>query len=523
MSGTLQIAAPLWTGHSFEPYAILEVREGRIHDIMPYQKHRLRPDARVFDHGALMLPGFHDAHLHLLEGGLQMGEADFDGVSEKAVFAEKLSQYFNSQELEPGQWIQGHGLDETVIEITGCDIEAVCSKNPVFIWNHDLHSAVVNSAALEKVGITQDTRDPPGGRFERNERNGLTGVLREQAAYLVYKAIPPVSEERALQALNRAQRLAFSKGITAASASVSGDLLRYYLNFAETPECEIRLNLWKVTPDFNIDTDRFDRRESLTCRLMTFKGFTDGALGSATAAFHEPYRAGGRGMAHIDSHKLSHFIREAHAQGYQTAFHAIGDRANTICLDAFEEAAVRDDFGFRPRIEHAQHLRMDDVYRFAELGVIASMQPVHCTADMRFVEERLGKEREGLSYAWRSLLDTGVPMAFGSDWPIENPDPIAGIHAAVTRQDSRGNPAGGWQPQQRITVREAITAYTAAPAYAAHWDGELGTLRRGKLADITILSQSILDALPSKILETKVLLTVAGGKIVYERETQQAN
>ena len=241
-------------------------------------------------------------------------------------------------------------------------------------------------------------------------------------------------------------------------------------------------------------------------------------MGSQTAAFWEPYanNPSNSGEALIREGPLARWIRSAQGEGYQIALHAIGDRANSIALDAYEMAgACGRGPEYRPRIEPVQVLRDRDIARFAELGIIASMQPVHCTADMRFVEPRIGAERAKRSYAWRSLLDAGAMLAFGSDWPVENLDPMAGIHAAVTRQDEAFEPPGGWQPQERINVEETLRAYTEGAAYSAFWEKETGTIEAGKLADFAILSQNLFDVPPEQIPRTKVLMTVVNGEIVY--------
>jgi predicted amidohydrolase YtcJ len=242
-------------------------------------------------------------------------------------------------------------------------------------------------------------------------------------------------------------------------------------------------------------------------------------LGSKSAAFWQPYEGepDNTGISLIREGPLARFIRAAQKSGYQVALHAIGDRANSICLDAFEMASSSGlGPGLRPRIEHCQVLRERDIKRFAELGVIASMQPIHCTADMRFVEPRIGVERAKRSYAWRSLLDNGATLAFGSDWPVEDLNPLAGIHAAVTRTDQQDEPVGGWQPQERITVEEALCAYTKGSAYAAGWERELGEIAEGKLADLTVIDCNLFELDPAQIWRAKVQLTIAGGEIVYD-------
>jgi hypothetical protein len=345
-------------------------------------------------------------------------------------------------------------------------------------------------------------------------------MLRESAAQKVESSIPEPTPDHARRAFLRAQNHAFSLGITAVSSSTRVIRLPHYLSFAESSECKIRINSWPVTTAFDFAKERFERRRTTKFRLATFKGFIDGTLGSHTAAFWQPYTDGGTtGMALVKEGPLARFIRDAHNAGYQVAFHAIGDRAVSLCLDAFEMASSGGRGPeYRPRIEHVQHVREQDLPRFAELGVIASMQPVHCREDKQLVESRLGPERARFSLAWRSLLRHGALLCFGSDWPVVTLDPLAGIHAAVTRQNVHGNPPGGWQPQERLTVEETLRGFTIGAAYAAFWENDLGTIEEGKLADFTVFSRDILACEPREILQTNVLMTVVGGEVVFRRD-----
>lgn len=513
----MRISAPVWTGEGIVRRLAIETSGDRISRIAT-EAVALRPDALVFPDSALLIPGLHDAHTHPLFGGLQLGNADFSGIASREEFANRLRDFLTKREDETDAWVQGGGLDETKVQISRVDIDKVCADLPVFIWSHDLHTASVNSAALIRAHIEGRIKDPEGGRFERDASGILNGVLRETAAHHVRRFIPLPTPFQARQALLRAQELAFSLGITAVGGSARKDEIPHYLDFANSSDQKMRINLWRVSGHFDLDEDRFEKISSTRFRHSTLKGFLDGALGSQTAAFWEPYenQPANSGVSLIREGSLARWIRTAHEEGYQIALHAIGDRANSIGLDAIEMAGASGRGPeYRPRIEHAQVLRPRDIARFAELGVIASMQPIHCTADMRFVEPRIGAERAKGAYAWRSLLKNGAVLAFGSDWPVETLDPIAGIHAAVTRQDDHHEPPDGWQPQERITVTEALRAYTGAAAYAAFWEESLGTIEEGKLADFTVLSQNLIAIAPQKILDTRVLATIVGGEVVY--------
>jgi predicted amidohydrolase YtcJ len=515
----MQLVGNAWTGKDPVRRVIIETDDGRIARIIPDQISARRPGALVLSDDALVIPGFHDAHLHLLFGGLKLSACKFSGVRTLAEFSDVLSTFVRANNIAASDWVQGIGLEEPFLKVTRTDMDRVCPDRPVFIWSHDLHSAFVNSAALIRAGIDGNAKDPVDGAFERDSLGNLNGILRSSAGSLVEKAIPPETPQQAQDALRKAQEYAFSLGITAVSSSEHPAHVGHNLKFVESSVCKIRLNLWHVSEHFNMDEDVFERKSRTGFRYGTLKGFVDGALGSHTAAFWEAYADGGNGAPTVKEGPLARYIREAHKQGYQLAFHAIGDRAISICLDAFEMAS-ESGFGpeMRPRIEHVQHIRESDIPRFALLGVIASMQPIHCTADMKFVEPRLGAERAKLSYAWRSLLNAGATMCFGSDWPVEDLNPIAGIHAAVTRQDAQGNPPGGWQVQERISVEEALRGYTMGGAHAAFWEKDSGTLEEGKLADFTVLSKNILECEPQEILHTKVVMTAVGGEVVYRIE-----
>ncbi|MBI5059030.1 amidohydrolase [candidate division KSB1 bacterium] len=508
-----------WTGRGPVRRRRIALAGDRIREVSDLNATEIVANARELPAGALIIPGLHDAHLHLLEGGLKLGQADFHGCASDDDFAARLSDYIAQHRPEPGAWIEGHRLDETRLLITRTQIDRICPDHPVFIWSHDLHSAFVNSAALIRARVDGQIKHPAGGTFERDAGGKLSGVLRETAAYRVRAAIPPVTMEVAQSAFLRAQQLAVSHGFTGLSCSVRGDLLPHYLAFAESADQQIRMNIWSVTERFDLAADRFTPRDGTKFRLRAFKGFLDGALGSRTAAFWQSYEHDPEhtGLALVREGPLARFIRGAHEEGYQIALHAIGDRANSMALDAFEMAGCAGiGPALRPRIEHCQVLRERDIERFAELGVIASMQPIHCTADMRFVESRIGPERAKRAYAWRSLLDHGATLAFGSDWPVEDLNPFAGIHAAVTRTDDHGEPAGGWQPQERITIEETLRAYTRGSAFAAGWEEELGEIAVGKLADLTVVDRDLFSVPPQDTQHAKALLTVVGGEVVYD-------
>lgn len=466
----------------------------------------------------VLLPGFHDAHLHLITGGLQMAQIDFGGATTVDEILERISAYISTNKPERGQWIQGHGIEQTEVSVTRTDLDRVCPDNPFFAWTHDLHSAVSNSSALIQARIDGAIRNPVGGVFERGRDGKLNGMLREKAAIYVADQIPEPSPDELHASFLRAQEHALSLGITCASASVRHGLLNAYLNLADSSDQVLRLNMWKVSTTFDFEADRFEKRNSEKFRYVCFKGFTDGALGSRTASFWQPYSddPGNSGELLIREGPLARFIRSAHREGYQIAMHAIGDRANSVVLDAIEMAGS-NGIGpeLRPRIEHCQHLRPRDIERFAKLGVVASMQPVHCTADMNFVRPRLGEERESTSYAWKSLKDAGAVLAFGSDWPIESMNPILGLHAAVNRTRPDGFPQGGWHAEQTITVQDALLAYSQGAAFAAGWEEQIGKIAEGYLADFCVLDENPFKINPCDLHRIQVTRTIVNGQSVY--------
>lgn len=478
-------------------------------------------NALVLESNEVLLPGFHDAHLHLITGGLLMAQIDFTGARTVGEILERISDYIAKKKPARGQWIQGHGIEQTEVTVTRTELDRVTPDNPFFAWTHDLHSAVANSQGLVAAHVDGSTKNPDGGIFERGRDGKLNGVLREKAAYYVREHIPAPTADECKQAFLRAQKYALSLGITCASASVREDLIDSYLSVADSSDQIMRLNMWKVTTTFDYDADRFEMRDSGKFRFKCFKGFTDGALGSRTASFWQPYSddPNNTGELLVREGPLARFIRSAHRDGYQIAMHAIGDRANSVVLDALEMASS-NGIGpeLRPRIEHCQHLRERDIERFAKLGVIASMQPIHCTADMTYVSARLGPAREQTSYAWNSLKKAGAMLAFGSDWPIETMHPFAGIHAAVTRSRPDGSPENGWHEEQCISVEDALLAYSQGAAYAAGWENTIGKIAPGYAADFCIANADPYNTNPRDLHKLQITRTIMEGKTEFEKD-----
>ncbi len=509
---TRRIIAEAWrAAHQPVERVVVDIEGERIAKVTPAKEVSPSPRDLVFGRPTLLMPAFHDSHAHLLQGGLTLIRVSLTGIRDVDEAASCLEEGAKNSD---GRWMDCYGWDETTLPLNRHLLDRIVPDIPVFIFSHSLHTAVVNSEVFRQAGIDERAPNPPRGRFGRDADGKLNGLLHEDAIDFVARSRPPIEKTQVRSAMLKAQSLAFSLGITAISCSVRSELLPFYFDFAESSDAIIRLNLWKVAADFDYETERFEKYEGTRFRFATFKGFVDGALGSQSAALWEPYSNNleNSGILNATKEELSAFVKRAADNGFQVALHAIGDYACTTALDAFEAAKCFDS---RMRLEHAQILRQEDVGRFGQLGVIASMQPIHCTADMKWAEERIGTERSRLSYAWRSVKDAGARLCFGSDWPVETLSPLAGIHAAVTRQDAEGHPPGGWIPEQRLNIEDALTAYTETGAYAAFWEEELGTISEGKLADLIVLSCNPLDCELRELLNAKVLMTICGGEIVY--------
>ena len=483
--------------------------------------------------GGRLVPGFYDSHVHFLGGGLSLSRIDLKDARDEAEFSKRLVAFDKNTSRE--RWIVG-GLwdhDRTFKgELpTAATIDKFVKDRPVFIRRYDGHMGLANTAALKLAGITADTKDPPGGVIYRlADGKTPSGVLKDNAMSLVDRLIPEPGDEEILEAVHAAQKAAAEVGVTSAQdldgsgAETRRKLFRIYQRLAREGKLTCRIDMrWPmeahkelanagVAADFGTDF----------VRIGGVKGFMDGSLGSSTAKLFAPYETDAKntGVYVTEPDTMRSYIRSADAAGLNVCVHAIGDRANAVLLDAFAEVAKQNGPKDRRfRIEHVQHLRPADYPRFKELGVIASMQPYHVIDDGRWAEGRIGAKRCASSYAYRSLLDAGATLAFGSDWPVAPLDPLPGIDAAVNRRTLDGKHPNGWFPEQRITVAEAVSAYTSGSAFAAFQEKDRGSIAVGKLADFVLLSRDIFAAVEKdKIADTKVLLTVVGGKVVFERK-----
>lgn len=482
-------------------------------------------------HGRRVLPGFQDCHVHLLSGGLQLGRVDLKDAADEAEFGRRLKAF--ERRLPPGRWLLGGNWDHDRTFggklPTAALLDRYVPDRPCYLSRYDGHMALANARALELSGVTAATADPPGGEIHRDEQTKQpTGLLRDEAMKLVSDNVPPLSDEELAQAIGDALKLAARLGITTIDdmAGEGGDtrsrLSRLYQHLARHDRLTARIHFYwplEAASELTEPGIEADFGGDLL-RLGGLKGFIDGSLGSSTAKMWQPYvnEPNSTGLFVTAPGRLGQLVAHADAAGLAVAVHAIGDRGNSTLLDLFAETTAKNvQRDRRFRIEHAQHLRQEDFGRFAQQNVIASMQPYHAIDDGRWAEGRLGAARCASSYAFRSLLDHGARLAFGSDWPVAPLDPLAGIDAATNRRTLDGDHPGGWFPEQRITVAEAIRAYTLDAAYAHFSEKRTGSLVPGKLADFIVLSRDILsDAERSAIADTKVRMTVMGGAIVYE-------
>lgn len=481
--------------------------------------------------GRRVVPGFHDSHLHFLGGGQQLACVELKDAKDEAEFGRRLREF--DAKLPTGRWLVGGNWDHDRAFAGTLPTAAVVDKyvrdRPVFISRYDGHMALANTAALRLGKVTADTKEPAGGVIYRlDDGKTPSGILKDNAMGLVERLIPEPGPEEIAEAVRAAMRACAENGLTSVQDmdGSSGDtrrtLFRVLQGLARDGKMTVRLDLhWPIASRADVTAIGAEANFGTEfVRIGGVKGFMDGSLGSSTARMFEPYEGGGKnvGVFVTAPDAMGKMIRDADKAGLSIAVHAIGDEANAVLLDLFAEAAkANGPRDRRFRIEHVQHLRPADYKRFKDLGVMASMQSYHVIDDGRWAEGRIGPRRCASSYAFRSLLDAGAKLAFGSDWPVAPLDVLAGIDAAVNRRPLDGKHPGGWFPVQRITVAEAVEAYTLGSAYAAFQDGDRGSLQAGKLADLVVLSRDIFAATErDRIGEAKVALTLVGGRVVYE-------
>jgi len=477
--------------------------------------------------GQAVLPGFNDAHVHFMSGGFQLSSVDLRDANTPQEFAERIRDF--AVKLPEGRWITGGDWDHERWPKTDLPtkelIDRYTPNTPVFVNRLDGHMGLANSLALKLAGVTKQSIDPPGGVIVRDAKTGEpTGVLKDAAQGFVWKVIPASTFEEKLAAAHAATNHAASLGVTSVQDMSAGADVGVYQTLLDRGELKTRIYAVWPLPSW----DRLARTGvrahfgSAMLRNGGLKGFADGSLGSTTALFYEPYRdapdtSGIPSDEMFPESAMLERVRGADKAGLQVLIHAIGDKANDLILSMYEQVEQENgDRDRRFRIEHAQHLRAQDIPRFARDKVIASMQPYHAIDDGRWAEKRIGKERAKTTYAFRSLLDAGVRLAFGTDWTVAPLDPMLSIYAAVTRRTLDGKNPNGWVPAQKISVEEAVRAYTIGSAFAEFQENEKGTIMPGKLADLVILSRDIFKIDPKDIEKVKVVTTIMDGRMVFE-------
>ncbi|MBQ4853456.1 amidohydrolase [Rhodanobacter sp. B2A1Ga4] len=484
-------------------------------------------DARVIDgHGRTLLPGLIDAHGHVLDLGYARNSVDLTGTQSLQEALAKVKAYAAAH--PDAKWILGGGWNQEIWKLgrfpTAKELDAVVSDRPVWLSRVDGHAAWANSAAIRLAGVNAATRDPSGGRIERDASGNPAGVFVDAATDLVNDKVPaPTAQERAA-ALDAALAEMASVGLTGVGdAGIDLDTYRLYRAYADAHKLTARI--YAMIRDTGAAFDTISRDGPLIgyggdfLTVRTVKLFADGALGSRGAAMLKPYSDDphNRGLLFMPPAAMTAKIDKAFARGYQVAIHAIGDSANREVLDSFASAYQTHPqaIALRNRVEHAQILSLQDIPRFVPLKLIASMQPTHATSDMNMAEDRIGHQRIAGAYAWQRFLKQGTVIAGGSDFPVESPNPFYGLYSAVTREDHDGQPPGGWYPQQDMTLVQALRAFTLDAAYAEHAEHTLGTLEPGKWADFILVDHDVVKDSPSKIWNTRVLQTWVGGKQVY--------
>ncbi|MEP6801967.1 MAG: amidohydrolase [Acidobacteriota bacterium] len=523
------VHAKIWTGDRARPEAsALAARAGRVVAVgTDAEIETLRgPSTEVVDAGGRrVVPGFIDAHTHMSMGGFNLLALDLRHTKDPQEFTRLLGEFARTRPA--GVWLTDGAWDHeqwTPPRLPTREmLDPATGGHPTCLSRQDGHMSVCNSLALKLARITRDTPDPPGGVIVRDSRGEPTGVLKDAAMDAVSEARPARTAGELLESFRTAMRHAASVGVTSVQdlPGETGDLdawetLRRNGELTVRVHYRLPLSRWEKAVE-----RRAAMKNDEWLRLGGVKGYADGSLGSSTALFDAPYaddpkNSGVFASEAIPLSRLEERVAGADRAGLQVVIHAIGDRANREILDVYERVArANGPRDRRFRIEHAQHLRPADIPRFARLNVIASMEPYHAIDDGRWAEKRLGGERCRTTYAFRSLLDSGARLAFGSDWDVAPLSPIAGIDAAVTRRTIDGRNPRGWFPEQRIGVTEALTAYTSGAAWAAFEESEKGTLTPGRLADFVVLSRDILSEPAGQIVNARVETTVVGGKIVY--------
>jgi predicted amidohydrolase YtcJ len=491
--------------------------------------------------GKLVTPGFNDAHVHFFRGALALLAVTLNDTKTLAEAKAKIAA--KVKETKPNEWITGRGWDHTIWGNkfpTRADLDEIAPNNPVYLVRVDGHVAWANSAALRLAKIDRATKNPEGGEIERDAKGEATGILKETAQGLVSRLIPQPDAAQQTRGMELALKMAREYGITSVQDNSGYETTKLYREFLRANKLTVRVSEWQDFED-SVEKLRQQRAEFAAfkddpsrLKLTALKGYVDGTLGSKTAAMLAPFSddAGNSGIPRRSPEELNRMILERANEGWQIALHAIGDRANRMALDGFAEvgkevirlpstkaSSITMLFpkDMRHRIEHAQVVNPSDFKRFAELGIIASMQPTHAISDKRWAESRLGEYRVLGAYAWHLMKSYNIHVPFGTDFPVESINPYQTLYAAVSRQDTAGDPIGGWQPQERLSMAEAIRCHTYESAYAEFSEKEKGEIKAGMFADLVVHSKDLLTIPHKEILTTEPVYTIFNGQVIHEK------
>ncbi len=493
------------------------------------------PQTRTIDaSGKLLLPGFNDSHVHFVDGGLSLDSVQLNDATSATEFARRIGE--QARKTPKGEWVTSGDWDETKWTPAAMPtkelIDPLTPDTPVFVSRYDGHMALANSVTLRLAGITAQTPDPPGGVIVHDAQGNPTGALKDAAMDYVYKIAPPLSHDARLRAVKRALAHAASLGVTSVQhMNPEYDDIAVYAELLERGELTARIYAAPLITGVD-DQVKIGIRHAFGgpfLRIGALKAYADGSLGSSTAYFFEPFsnQPNNHGLLSDEMHPVSLMrdrMMKADASGLQLCTHAIGDQGISTILDLYSEIVkAHGESDRRFRIEHAQHMAAKDFDRFAQLHVIASMQPYHAIDDGRWAEERIGHDRASRTYAFRTFLNHGVRLAFGTDWNVAPLNPMLGLYAAVTRATLDGKNPNGWFPEQKLTIAEAVEAYTMGSAYAEFQEKDKGSITPGKLADMVLLSGDVFTIEPVKIREVRILTTWVGGKIVWDAAQKSGN
>ena len=524
--------ANVWTGDAAQPeakgIAIVADRIVAVGGADEIERWRGSTTREINAGGRRVVPGFNDAHVHFVDGGRQLDNVDLKDADTPEEFARRIGE--RAKTTPAGEWILGGDWDDqrwTPVRLPTKElIDPVTPTTPVFVNRYDGHMSLANSAALKIAGVTAQTADPPGGTIVRDAQGHPTGVLKDAAMSYVDRVTPPMTPDRRLHAVKRALEHAASIGVTSVQdMNPAYDDIAVYADLANRGELTARIYAAPLETGWQ-DQARLGVHRSFGSawlRIGAVKGYADGSLGSTTAYFFQPYvdAPDTRGLLSDEMQPVNGMrdrLIGADRAGLQLCVHAIGDAGISQMLDLFGDVVrANGERDRRLRIEHAQHIAPKDFERFAALKAIASVQPYHSIDDGRWAERRIGPERIKTTYAFRTLLDKGVRLALGTDWYVAPLNPMLTLYAATTRATLDGKHPNGWVPEQKITIGEAVSAYTAGSAYAEFQDADKGTIARGKLADLVILDQDIFAIPPTSIKDVRVTTTITGGKVVFQR------